>query len=300
MDIIFAQLGWLTTNSALLATASLVALAIILWEWRLALVSLLAAQISVVTLAVREFGVASEWGMVQVVVMALCCMILAISAGQRPGGHRMYLAGSTFLRATALALILLTGYLFQFDATLPLLDGRTTQLFAWLAVSALLMLGLGDSALFSAVGLLQWSIVAQAVVEVLLRLPGLVSVIGVLELMIALACSYLILTESISLARPTVVATDVDPRSRIQLAGQVQRAEAARRTGEFAALPITEPFTGRPASDRPTSNRIPLPSPASNGGVGTPNPLHSEARGGQRAGESTGERVVNARPAQPQ
>ena len=300
MDIIFAQLGWLTTNSALLATASLVALAIILWEWRLALVSLLAAQISVATLAVREFGVASEWGVVQVVVMALCCMILAISAGQRPGGHRMYLAGSTFLRATALALILLTGYLFQFDATLPLLDGRTTQLFTWLAVSALLMLGLGDSALFSAVGLLQWSIVAQAVVEVLLRLPGLVSVIGVLELMIALACSYLILTESISLARPTVVATDVDPRSRIQLAGQVQRAEAARRTGEFAALPITEPFTGRPASGRPTSNRIPLPSPASNGGVGTPTPPRSEARGGQRAGESTGERAVNARPAQPQ
>ena len=252
MNTFFAQLDFFTTDSGLLLAAGLVALAIVLWEWRLALLSLLVVQVSVAALTVNRYGVASEWGGVQIVVVALCCVILAISAAQRPGGHRLYLAGSIFLRATALVLILLAGYLFEFNATLPLLDARTTGFFTWLAVSALLMLALGDSALFSAVALLQWSIVAQAVTSVLLRLPGLVSVIGVLELLIALACSYLVLTESIARARPTVVATDVDPRSRIQLASQVQRAAAARRTGEFEAIPMGGQALGGPTSNGET------------------------------------------------
>jgi hypothetical protein len=80
---------------------------------------------------------------------------------------------------------------------------------AWLALTAALFLALGENPLYVGVGLLLWCVVVQAVVGPLLGIPSLAAIIGIVELLLALACSYLVLVDEAPATRAPQVITDV-------------------------------------------------------------------------------------------
>jgi len=64
----------------------------------------------------------------------------------------------------------------------------------------------GDDPFFTGVALLLWCIPVQAIVEILLPIPQLFILIDIIEIVVALACSYLMLTaRTLNLEENTVV-----------------------------------------------------------------------------------------------
>ena len=84
-----------------------------------------------------------------------------------------------------------------------------TQLFFWIASCALLTLGLGANPLYAGVALLLWMIPVQAIVAVVLQVPSLVVLVGILEILIALASSYLLMSDYSTDQAPQTVLTDI-------------------------------------------------------------------------------------------
>jgi hypothetical protein len=84
-----------------------------------------------------------------------------------------------------------------------------TRLVVWLALIGVLMMGLGDSPFFTGMGLILWLTLVQVGADVLLSIPALIAMIGMLELALALACSYLILVERVPDAIAAPVMTDI-------------------------------------------------------------------------------------------
>jgi hypothetical protein len=68
---------------------------------------------------------------------------------------------------------------------------------------------MGNSPFFTAVALLLWCIPVQSVAATVVAIPSLIAVIGILELLVALACSYLILTEEHPVTARSPVLTDI-------------------------------------------------------------------------------------------
>ena len=94
------------------------------------------------------------------------------------------------------------------EIELPLLSDASKMLFLWLAAVALLTLGMTETALFGGVGLLMWLIPVQAFLSVLFPLPAVIVMLGILQLLVALASSYLILAEDDVLTSYEVPSTD--------------------------------------------------------------------------------------------
>ncbi|MDE0340334.1 MAG: hypothetical protein OXI80_21885 [Caldilineaceae bacterium] len=91
---------------------------------------------------------------------------------------------------------------------LPLLEDATKVLFIWFAAVALITLGVTESALFGGVGLLLWLIPVQALLSVLFPLPAVIVLLGILQILVALACSFLLLAEDDALTLIEVPSTD--------------------------------------------------------------------------------------------
>jgi hypothetical protein len=76
-------------------------------------------------------------------------------------------------------------------------------------MTTLILMGLSDDPLFTGVAMLLWCVPAQAVVWVLLGIPALIALIGIAELAVALACSYLVLSAQQPAENKQAVLTDI-------------------------------------------------------------------------------------------
>jgi hypothetical protein len=156
---------------------------------------------------------------------------------------------------------------------LPVVGTDVAELFVWLALCALLMLGLGDNPLFTATGLLLWCVPAQALISIILAIPALSALIGIVELLVALACSYLVLVELLPVAATRSVLTDIifpeqDAVLRMDdespgAAGPrpiqpVRVANWMRRRPLSVHAPEARKTTPTQATPRPTSSARPL------------------------------------------
>jgi hypothetical protein len=68
---------------------------------------------------------------------------------------------------------------------------------------------LTDGALFTGIGLLFWFIPLQSLLAVILPLPSLIALLGILQLMVALACGYLAFAENEKLVEDQHPLTDI-------------------------------------------------------------------------------------------
>lgn len=204
------------------------ALIIVVWEWRVALLGLFCVQVGVVSAAVALEQVPAEWASVMVVIMALACLILALSAYQMTRTTTLNQSGTWPLRALLLVLLYIGWALAEVNLPLPGVNPELADLFVWLALCMVVILGLSDNPLFGSVGLLLWLIPVQVIAAVIVNSPVLVALIGMVSLLLALAGSYLILAEQVEAEADAPIVTDIAfPENRaIPAAGTFQPESA--------------------------------------------------------------------------
>jgi hypothetical protein len=209
MEIIFGPLSFFGGTLGPILIAAVSALVIVLWEWRVALFGLFFVQVGVASAAVALGQVPPEWAGVMVAVMGLACLILALSAQRMTRTTTLYQAGTWQMRSLLLALLYVGWSLAEVRAPLPAVAPDLAELFVWLTLCMLVMLGLSDNPLFSTVALLIWLVTIQIIAAVIINSPALVALIGMLTLLLALAGSYLVLVEQVSVEQSTPVVTDI-------------------------------------------------------------------------------------------
>jgi hypothetical protein len=212
MDALFAgllaELDFFTTGFGVLTLAALAASIFLLWEWRLALVALILIQTGVAALMVSVHGLPTEWAAVQIMVVLLCALLLALSAQYIRDRQATRPPGPLLLRLMVLVLLLASWRVFDLQLSIPLLNPPVTRLFLWLGLCALTTLALSDSPFFTGVALLVWCVPIQAIVELLVPGHNLFVVIGMVEIVVTLACSYLLLVDLTPEPKPAPVITD--------------------------------------------------------------------------------------------
>jgi hypothetical protein len=255
-------LTFFSTSFGLMVVGMVAAAMILFWEWRLALAGLFVVQVGVATVAVQVEKVPAEWAGVMTAVTALTCLILALSAQQVPKPVSLRQSGSFLLRAMVLVLIFLAWRAMSGSIRIPELVPQITALFVWLGLCVLVMLALSDNPLFYAVALLLWCVPAQAVAGVLLGIPALIALIGMIELVIALACSYLVLTDQLPVVEQRPVLTDITFPDLIQPEAPVLVPPSADMDwlndlarGWWGRLRRGAPVFRRPGSMRPDQTR---------------------------------------------
>ena len=261
MDVFFSALDFLATAPGFLLIGAIAAAMILLWDWRASLLGLFVIQLSVATIAVELLQLDARWAAIQTAIMLLCCLILGISGRQTPVGSSWHQSGSMLLRVLVLILLYVCWRLFEFNITIPLIRPDVTVLFMWLGICALLTLSLNDNPLFTGTALLQWCIPAQVVTATLLPIPNLIVLLGVLQLLLALGCSYMVLVEYYGYAETPEVATDitfpwkslpVPSRGVLRLPGDASADYA--RTREMTAIPALPAVSSAQRDGQPMHN----------------------------------------------
>lgn len=193
------------------------ALMIVIWEWRIALLGLFVIQVGVAGAASTSGQLPADWAGVMVVITGLACLILALSAQRMTRTTTLYQSGTWQLRALLLGLAYVGWVLAEVRLPLPAVSPDLADLFVWLMLCMLVMLGLSDNPLFSTIALLMWLVPVQVVAAVIVNSPALVALIGTLSLLLALAGSYLVLVEQVSTEDAAPVVTDISFPSDLRI-----------------------------------------------------------------------------------
>ena len=190
--------------------AFIAAVPVVLWDWRIALPGILLVQLGTSVLVGTVYGLAAPWPAVHFGVQVLACLILLLSILQTSNVHVR--TSGEFSSRLFRMLILGIAALMVWRATegidLPRLEGATKVLFIWFAAIALITLGMTETALFGSIGLLMWLIPVQAFLSVLFPMPAVIVLLGILQILVALACSFLLLAEDDALTLVEVPSTD--------------------------------------------------------------------------------------------
>lgn len=210
-------LTWLLTTFnffasglGILIIGALAVAMLLFWEWRLLLIGLCLIQLGVVVLLTKVHQVDQQWAQMQILITILCAAMLLLSARQIRFVLPYQRPGSLLVRLMAVTLLLICWRFFDFEVTLPVLAPVLAQLFLWIALCALIMLGLGDAPLSTGVALLLWFIPVQGFIQVLLPEFRLFVLIGIIQILSALACSYLMLAARRPEMSTVVIPTDVN------------------------------------------------------------------------------------------
>lgn len=209
MDWLFNAFGFFATGLGILMTIAVAALIIVIWEWRTALVGLFIVQFSVAVFAVLVHDVPAQWGATHILIMLLTTLILALSMAQVRSSRSMHQAANWFLRLLGMGVIFMAWRLANIQVALPEFPPNQITYVIALALCSLIMLGLGDNPFFTGVALLLWTVPIQLLIEVLLPEPTVIAFLGVIQLLLALTCGYLILADRVPSAATRVVATDI-------------------------------------------------------------------------------------------
>lgn len=237
MDGFFQLFSFFGTPFGLSLTGSVLAAIILLWEWRVTLSGLFVVQLGLAAAAVQHQAVPGELAGVMVAVIGLACLILALSAQQMTVTGSLYQSGTWTQRGLMLLLFFGVWRLSGVTLSLPQIDDELANLFLWVAICAIFIMALGENPLMVTTALLLWTMPAQVLVGALVGNPALIAVIGILQLGLALAGSYLVLVEQIPAETDTPVLTDIVFPEQIARAARRVRPEPPM---DLSPLPLGE------------------------------------------------------------
>jgi hypothetical protein len=129
--------------------------------------------------------------------MGICILMLATSGIQVQMGRSGRQSGGWFFRLLVLLLMGMALQALDLSFVLPEFAPALARIFGWIALIALLMLSLGDNPLFTAVALLIWCVLGQVLAAIYAPVAEVTVLIGLVELVVALTCSYLIVAEGL-------------------------------------------------------------------------------------------------------
>lgn len=195
MSGIFSLFSFFATGYGVLFTMALVLALLVAWEWRVMLVIVVILQLAVGTLMVRFHNANPNWMLVQLIAMLISCASLSISVLQMRSTTLVRRRTNLVLHLLLAPLLVAGWWLLQVDLPLPELNPALRQLFLWLAVVALVELSISNDPMSIGVGLLIWCIPLHALAVLFTPIPTLLALIGLLELLLGLACAYLIIAD---------------------------------------------------------------------------------------------------------
>lgn len=199
---------WFSSTPLILA-GLLAALAVLVWDWRVSLPASLFVQLVIGQAAVERELIPAEWGRVFAWVVIACLLILFLSIQQSATVAVSGRLGTLIFRGLLLGL---GGFLLSsVDVAnlLPLLDPQMTRIILWLALCAIFGISTDDGALQSGLALLLWLIGAEIALLAVAPAAVVVVVLGVVFLLVTLACAYLLLAENLALTENSPPITDV-------------------------------------------------------------------------------------------
>jgi hypothetical protein len=201
--------SFLASGESILLVGLLAAAAVVAWDWRVLLVALVLTQFEIAALMSGTEGVPRQMMLVQTLVIALACVMLAVSAMQVQMVRTGRQSGGWFFRLLVLALIGVAVWSLDLRLSLPEVAPAIAMLIGWLGLLAIMMLSLGDNPLFTTVALLQWCILGYALATVYAPSPTVLFAIGLAELVLALTASYLLVAERMPRARRSLADSDM-------------------------------------------------------------------------------------------
>ncbi len=232
----FALLGGLlATGPGVLLLAGLAASSVVFWDWRWALGSTLAIMLGVTSIQAAIHSptmlvTAGQW-----LAALVAASILGLAGHFRGLSPSARTSSNWLVRLIALAFIASAWWVIDPGVSLPNFAQVETDLLFWAGLCGLLMLGLSASPLFAGIGLLLLTVPTLAMAPVLLPGSGMAIILGIAQILLALACAYLTLVEPMP-AR----------RRRAPIVAAVQRATAGsapRPTRRPFLLPRQRPAT---------------------------------------------------------
>ncbi len=198
-----------TSPLTLFALGGLAAAIILAWNWRVSLPALLLIQVGLDQLMVARYGMAPAWAVIHVFILGLSGIILGLSMLQiETEGGAPHLT-NWFFRAVLLALLGIGLGFLNVQVRLPRLEESASLLVVWLLLCGVLILALTDRPLHATFGLLLWFIPVQSLAPVILPVPPLMAILGSAQLLVVLACSYLVVAED------SVRAAQVQPITEV-------------------------------------------------------------------------------------
>lgn len=192
----FAAVGsLLASGSGILLLAVLAASIVLVWDWRWALGGALALLLSIssITAAVHSTMMLvtfSQW-----LAILIAGGLLGLAAHFHRAGAARYANSNWLLRLVALTFLLGVWWVLDPGVTLPLFSQVETDLLIWIGLCGLLLLGLSSAPFHVGIGLLLLTAPLQAMAPVLLTGSGLAVIIGIAQILLALACAYLTLVQ---------------------------------------------------------------------------------------------------------
>lgn len=206
-ELLFGSDFWFT-SAPIFAIGLLTGLVVLAWEWRVSLPSLFVIQLGVGQLAVQRGLILGDWARVFGWVMFTSLLILFLSILQSERPAAVGRLGTAFLRLLLLGLAAFLISSVEVGHFWPRIDGDMAQLLLWIGFCALFAIASTEGALDTGLALLLW-LVAAGIASLAVAPAALVVVLlGVLFLLVALACGYLLVAENMSLAEENLPITD--------------------------------------------------------------------------------------------
>ncbi len=244
IEAIFTAFGGLFASGlGVLLLAAIAGAIFILWDWRIALAGAFLLHLGSSSVLVAIHHVPGLLAAGQMMAITLSLAILAVSGILQSSSLTTRQAANWPLRLMALLFITGAWWFLDTGYALPLFSKMETDLLVWTALCGLALWSFSSSPLMAGVAVLIWSTPLYALASVLLPGSGLTAMIGIADLILALACGYLILLEPA--ARATIAR-------RPALQWMVQAAEYVRRQlRQVAATEQTDPSSrgGNVATD---------------------------------------------------
>ncbi len=198
----FALLGGLiATGPGILLLVGLAASSIILWDWRWAIGSTLAVMLSVTSVQAALHSPALPVSASQWLAALVSAALLGIAGHLRPRSPSAHASTNWLVRLIALVFFGSAWWVIDPGVSLPNFTQVETDLLFWVGLCGLLMMGLSASPIFTGTGLLLLTVPTLAIAPILLPGSGVAIILGIGQILLALACAYLTLAEPIPAER---------------------------------------------------------------------------------------------------
>jgi len=202
IEALFAGLGNIfATGVGILLLGAVTGALFVLWDWRAALLGAVFVHLGACSILVLVHGVPGIVAAGQLLAVTLAAAMLAIAGFLHPNAKSLHQGGNWPLRLLALVFIVIAWWYLDPGYTLPYFSQPETDFLLWTGICALAMWSFSGSPLMAGAAVLLWSTPMYALASVLLPGSGLPAVVGITDVILALACSYLVLLEPAGVPR---------------------------------------------------------------------------------------------------
>jgi hypothetical protein len=196
IESLFDGFGSLFASApGLLLLATLAAAIPLVWDWRVAIGALVLLQVATAMMLAHLHGTPALLTVGQLVAGLVAGGVLLLAQLARGADLTRRQPASWLLRLLAVGFVVLAWWFADPGIGLPMMSQPEVDILVWIAICALIVTTLSTDPLFVAVAMLLWLLPGYAIAIVLLPTSGMPALLGIAEILVALACSYLLLTQ---------------------------------------------------------------------------------------------------------